>query len=334
VSGNDRKVVLVVRRTRLEELITRFLTADQARFYVEHLGADFSDYEREHAAYQAARLTSVQTLERWGRYQIVDRGFLPNFIFGPADIVAALGPDGLVANTMKYLDGQPLLGLNPDAARHDGVLLPFAPADLASLLPEVAADRRAAKAVTMARASLADGQVLHAVNDLFIGARTHVSARYEIATREHQERQSSSGLIVATGLGSTAWFKSIVTHDGRRLHRPALGRPELALCRARAVPEQDVTDIPGLRRAERRRNTAPALADARERRHFLRRHRGGSPRFQCGDRSGDRDRGATGPADRVVRFSRSICSWHAPLSPRHCERSVQPGDIAYTCSGT
>ncbi|WP_315749550.1 MULTISPECIES: sugar kinase [unclassified Bradyrhizobium] len=211
MSDNDRKVVLVVRRTRLEELITRFLTADQARFYVEHLGADFSDYEREHAAYQAARLTSVQTLERWGRYQIVDRGFLPNFIFGPADIVAALGPDGLVANTMKYLDGQPLLGLNPDAARHDGVLLPFAPADLASLLPEVAADRRAAKAVTMARASLADGQVLHAVNDLFIGARTHVSARYEIATREHQERQSSSGLIVATGLGSTAWFKSIVT---------------------------------------------------------------------------------------------------------------------------
>ncbi|WP_316202190.1 MULTISPECIES: sugar kinase [unclassified Bradyrhizobium] len=211
MSDNDRKVVLVVRRTRLEELITRFLTADQARFYVEHLGADFSDYEREHAAYQAARLTSVQTLERWGRYQIVDRGFLPNFIFGPADIVAALGPDGLVANTMKYLDGQPLLGLNPDAARHDGVLLPFAPADLANLLPEVAADRRAAKTVTMARASLADGQVLHAVNDLFIGARTHVSARYEIATREHQERQSSSGLIVATGLGSTAWFKSIVT---------------------------------------------------------------------------------------------------------------------------
>ncbi|WP_315798682.1 sugar kinase [Bradyrhizobium sp. SZCCHNRI3043] len=211
MSGNDRKVVLVTRRTRLDELIAKFLTADQARFYVEHLGADFSDYEREHAAYRAARLTSVQTLERWGRYQIVDRSFLPNFLFGPADIVAALGPDGLVANTMKYLDGQPLLGLNPDAARHDGVLLPFKPADLASVLPEVAADKRAAKAVTMARASLADGQVLHAVNDLFIGARTHVSARYEITMRDSHERQSSSGLIVATGLGSTAWFKSIVT---------------------------------------------------------------------------------------------------------------------------
>jgi NAD kinase len=208
---NDRKVVLVTRRTRLEELIAKYLTADQARFYVEHLGADFSDYQREHDVYQAERQQTVRTLEQWGRYQIIDRSFLPNFIFGPSDIVMALGQDGLVANTMKYLDGHPLIGLNPDARRHDGILLPFVADDLPALLREVAAERRASQAVTMAKASLANGQVLYAVNDLFIGARTHTSAIYEIATETRAERQSSSGLIVATGLGSTAWFKSIVT---------------------------------------------------------------------------------------------------------------------------
>jgi hypothetical protein len=62
----------------------------------------------------------------------------------------------------------------------------------------------------MAKAVLTDGQVLHAVNDLFVGARSHVSAIYEIAAGDRVET-SSSGLIVATGLGSTAWFKSIVT---------------------------------------------------------------------------------------------------------------------------
>ena len=210
-AANDRKVVLVTRRTRLEELIAKFLTAEQAKFYVEHLGADFSDYQREHDIYRAERARTVAVLEQWGRYQIIDRGFLPNFIFGPHDIVVALGQDGVVANTMKYLDGHPLIGLNPDSGRHDGILLPFRPADLAAVLPEVAAGKRATKAVTMAKASLTDGQVLYAVNDLFIGARSHVSAVYEIATGEHHERQSSSGLIVATGLGSTAWFKSIVT---------------------------------------------------------------------------------------------------------------------------
>lgn len=210
-AASDRKVVLVTRKTRLEDLIAKYLTAAQAKFYVEHLGADFSDYQREHDVYQEQQHKTVQTLEQWGRYQIIERSFLPNFLFGPADIVVALGQDGVVANTMKYLDGHPLIGLNPDAKRYDGILLPFVADDLPALLREVAADRRAFKAVTMARATLTNGQVLHAVNDLFIGARTHTSAVYEIAAGEHKEKQSSSGLIVSTGLGSTAWFKSIVT---------------------------------------------------------------------------------------------------------------------------
>jgi NAD kinase len=210
-ADSDRKVVLVTRKTRLEDLIARYLTAAQARFYVEHLGADFSDYQREHDVYQSQQHRVVQILEQWGRYQIIERSFLPNFLFGPSDIVIALGQDGLVANTMKYLDGHPLIGVNPDAGRYDGILLPFVPDDLTALLREVAAEKRRFKAVTMARAALTNGQVLYAVNDLFIGAHSHTSAIYEIATGDHKEAQSSSGLIVSTGLGSTAWFRSIVT---------------------------------------------------------------------------------------------------------------------------
>jgi NAD kinase len=210
-AASDRKVILITRKTRLEDLITKYLTAAQAKFYVEHLGADFSDYQREHDVYQAQQHRVLQTLEQWGHYQVIERAFLPNFMFAPSDIVVALGQDGVVANTMKYLDGHPLIGLNPDARRYDGILLPFVAGDLSALLPEVAADKRPFKAVTMARASLANGQVLYAVNDLFIGARSHTSAIYEIASGERKETQSSSGLIVSTGLGSTAWFKSIVT---------------------------------------------------------------------------------------------------------------------------
>lgn len=210
-ADNDRKVILVTRKTRLEDLIAKYLTPAQARFYVEHLGADFSEYQREHDVYLAQQRRTVQTLEQWGRYQIIERSFLPNFMFGPADIVVALGQDGLVANTMKYLDGHPLIGLNPDAGRYDGILLPFEPGDLPALLREVAAGRRGFKAVTMAKATLTNGQVLHAVNDIFIGTRSHTSAIYQITAGEQKETQSSSGLIVSTGLGSTAWLKSIVT---------------------------------------------------------------------------------------------------------------------------
>ncbi|MHA7683614.1 diacylglycerol kinase catalytic domain-containing protein [Cupriavidus sp. PET2-C1] len=207
----DRKVVLVTRKTRLEELLARYHSLAQARFYLEHLGADITDYQREHDTYLAAREQVAAVLSRYLRRQVVDRQFLPNFLFGPEDIVVALGQDGLVANTMKYLNGQPLIGVNPDPARHDGVLLPFKVGDLARVLAEAMQDRRPARPVTMARAELSDQQVLYAVNDFFIGPRSHTSARYEIQLGARSEVQSSSGVIVSTGLGSTAWLKSIVT---------------------------------------------------------------------------------------------------------------------------
>ena len=63
----------------------------------------------------------------------------------------------------------------------------------------------------MARASLEGGQMLDAVNDLFIGVQSHASARYRLEYRGLSENQSSSGIIVSTGAGSTGWFRSVLT---------------------------------------------------------------------------------------------------------------------------
>src|SRR5687768_3960198 len=101
---DERKVILVTRRSRLEDLLVRFNTREQAKFYVEHLGADFGDYVAEHETYQSAKRIVVQALASHGRFQQIERSFLPNFLFGPDDVVLALGQDGLVANTLKYLE--------------------------------------------------------------------------------------------------------------------------------------------------------------------------------------------------------------------------------------
>ncbi|WP_020178441.1 hypothetical protein [Methylopila sp. M107] len=205
------RIVLVTRKTRLDDLIARYNTVEQARFYVEHLGADFSDYASEHARYQEAARTVEEALARFGRVQRIDRAFLPNFLFPPDALVVALGQDGLVANTLKYLHGQPLVGVNPDPGRWEGVLLPFGPNDLEQITGAALSDRRPTRSVTMARARLTDGQELHAVNDLFIGPASHVSARYAIEALGRTENQSSSGIIVSTGLGSTGWFRSLLS---------------------------------------------------------------------------------------------------------------------------
>lgn len=206
----ENKIVLIVRETRLEALKARFNTVSQARFYVEQLGGDFADYERENEAYQRAVTLAQQSLSHIGRLQVVHRSFLPNFIFGPDDVVVAVGQDGLVANTLKYLNGQHLVGVNPEPSRYDGKLLPFQPKDLEKLIPEVVRRHRPVNSVTMAKASLNNGQTLYAVNDLFIGPKSHGSARYTLRHRERSELHSSSGVIVSTGLGSTGWLSSLI----------------------------------------------------------------------------------------------------------------------------
>ncbi|WP_027208218.1 sugar kinase [Butyrivibrio hungatei] len=204
------KVVLIKRRTRYEELKRRYNTVEQARFYIEHLGADFSDYEREDKTYNAA-LENIRNLIRpCARLQEIDREYLPNMIFGKDDIVIAVGQDGLVANAMKYLDGQPLIGVNPDPARWDGVLLPFETGDIGKVLPKVINGNFDIKNVTMGKVETKDGQVLYAVNDFFIGVSNHTSARYNINYRNRVENQSSSGIIISTGFGMTGWHKSIM----------------------------------------------------------------------------------------------------------------------------
>lgn len=207
----ENKIILVVRHTRIDELIKRFNTLAQAKFYIEHLGADFSDYLQEHEQYKTAQLAAETCLRGLGCVQVLDRLFLPNFVFGEQDTVVILGQDGLVANTIKYLSGQKVIGVNPDKKRWEGVLLPFQVNDLHKVLLDVFANRRAVKTVTMAKAELNNGQNLYAVNDLFIGHQSHLSARYKIKLADFHEQHSSSGIIVSTGLGSTGWFKSVLT---------------------------------------------------------------------------------------------------------------------------
>ncbi len=205
------KVVLVTRKTVLEELIERFNSRAQAKFLLKMRGEAFAEIEAAHAAYQAALAQLKAAIPRGVRLQTIDRGFLPSFLFGPHDLVVTLGPDGLVVNTAKYLREQPLLAFNPDPERMDGVLIPFAANQAAQRLAEAIEDALPMKLITMAVARLDDGQTHFAVNDLFIGQKTHVSARYRLAYRDAVENQSSSGIIVSTGAGSTGWYRSIVT---------------------------------------------------------------------------------------------------------------------------
>ena len=123
-------------------------------------------------------------------------------------MVVTLGQDGLVANTAKYARSQPIVAINPEPGRFDGILLPFLPDQARPALVRVLESKAKMREVTLASVTLSDGQRLLAFNDLFLGARTHVSALYRISCGDRSEVQSSSGVLVSTGAGSTGWVSS------------------------------------------------------------------------------------------------------------------------------
>jgi len=239
-------IAVVTQSTRLAGLKARWATAGAAAFRLRqvraHAGvlpavagkgkgrarppleetrvarlAGFGEYEDEDVTYQRTLAELRRELDLGYPLSFVDRGFLPNFQFGRCIAVVVVGQDGLVANTAKYvaradtLAGKPLpiVAVNPDPSRIDGILLPFHARQARRALLRTLENRARIREVTLAEVSLNDGQQLLAFNDLFVGVGSHVSARYTLHVSGRAEAQSSSGLIVATGAGSTGWLSSM-----------------------------------------------------------------------------------------------------------------------------
>lgn len=201
--------IIVKNKTRLETLVERFNTKSQAKFYIEHLGGNFQDYEAEDDAFHQSLNALQAQLSKITKHKIVDRAYLPSYIFSEKNVIVVIGQDGLVANTAKYSQGQPIIAVNPDKKRYDGVLLPFDTDNFISGVEGVLSGNYQSRKVNFAEARLNDGQRLLAFNDLFIGASSHVSARYKVTYRGYTEEQSSSGIIVSTQAGSTGWLSSV-----------------------------------------------------------------------------------------------------------------------------
>lgn len=208
MSDAKPRVVVVTRKTRLAQLIERFNTLGQAKFYIVNAGGDFAAYVREDDHYRRALDTVSRAVELGLQTHAISREIVPTYLFGPRDVIVTVGQDGLVANVAKYVGERSLVAVNPDPEQFDGVLLPFLPDQTRAAVVSVLERRARHRAVTLAEATLADGQRLLAFNDLFVGARGHVSARYTVFVDGQREAQSSSGVLIATGAGSTGWLSS------------------------------------------------------------------------------------------------------------------------------
>ncbi len=232
--------IIVIRPTRMEQLKSMYNTMDQAKFYIkqsrmafsqkkimakapnmekadieaeeamalDHAEKEVEEYASEDVIFNNALNNVERQLSTVLKVKRLDQKYLSNYIFTEKDLVVVLGQDGLVANTAKYLNGLPIIGVNPYPEKIDGVLLKYNQFNFMPAVHKVINNQYNPEYITMAQARLDDGQVLLAFNDFFIGVNSHSSANYKIKFLGKEETHSSSGVIVSTGAGSTGWLSS------------------------------------------------------------------------------------------------------------------------------
>ncbi len=230
------RVVVITRETEYELLLARHATRGQAEFFLRERGQSIEQVEQRHKHHQAALQKVIAAIPTDWRRNQVKRQELDRFLFEPEDLVIAVGQDGLVANTAKYLNGQNVIGVNPDKDLYDGILVPFSSDEASAIMVAAMYNDIDVQYRTMAQVDLDDGQSLFALNELFIGHHSHQSARYSISTEGSKEHHSSSGVIIATGTGATGWARSIHRERHDKLQLPSPEDEKLAFYVREAFP--------------------------------------------------------------------------------------------------
>ncbi len=139
-----------------------------------------------------------------------DRTKLSKKIIQGKDLVISIGGDGTFLRTSHFVKDVPMLGVNSNPEQKEGFLMETSIKDFNRAMAKIEAAQYIILPM-MRLEAIINKRKIHelALNDIFIGcAKSYKLCNYEITIRENTEYQRSSGIIVATPVGTHSWIKS------------------------------------------------------------------------------------------------------------------------------
>jgi NAD kinase len=178
-----------------------------------------SKYQQEHA--------NVDAIIKAHEHQVAIRGFITAYLNNSTfkmldeidkpintkfDLVMVVGGDNSFTKVSHYVSSTPMLGINSDPLRSAGCMLRwsmYGEEDVIKFSEMLDLHKYSVEEWPRLETIL-DGQLITlATSEYYFGERfRNKMSRHVLVFGSHEEEQKCSGVVVATGSGSTGWFGS------------------------------------------------------------------------------------------------------------------------------
>lgn len=141
----------------------------------------------------------------------IEKDSLQKKHFTNKDIVFSLGGDGTFLKAAHFLESSvPIFGINSDIHMKEGFFLKSDRRDFGKNVGRLLEGKYRILPLARLEASINRKKLPDlALNEFYIGSeREYITSRYYIKVGKIEERQKSSGIIIATPAGTYAWIRS------------------------------------------------------------------------------------------------------------------------------
>lgn len=129
------------------------------------------------------------------------------------DLVISFGGDNSFTYTSHFVGNTPIMGVNSDPQRSTGALCAWSSQNLDEVTANITNENYKIQEWPRLEAKIDGKPIMPATSEYFFGERMRKDmTRHVLEYRGKKYEQKNSGMIIATGAGSTGWYDSAIKY--------------------------------------------------------------------------------------------------------------------------
>jgi len=199
------KILIVTKQSKYEYEIEKFkLTDEELKEKYKHEHANLNAILSSHEAQINSR-TKIKELLPYA--EMIPMNKLKETT--SYSLIISFGGDNSFTYTSHYAGDTPIIGINSDPLRSVGALCMWSSKDLEETIETILKEEYEIENWTRLKTTINDEKITSATSEYYFGEKQRKDmSRNTIEYRGKEYEQKSSGIIIATGAGSTGWYNS------------------------------------------------------------------------------------------------------------------------------